>query len=100
LTGDQGATVATATAFTDTETLIGVKVPVGAVTFGLDYAQRTRTGFQDVNGYSLGAQYNLSKRTNVQASYASWKQAGASAAPGVAAVDAQSGFRLYLSHSF
>lgn len=88
-----------AVATTDTETLVGIKVPVGAVTFGLDYGQRTRTGAQDVNGYSLGVAYNLSKRTSVSTSYASWKQFAAGNAA-AAAVEAQSGFRVFMSHSF
>ncbi len=89
----------TTTNATDTETLVGVKVPVGAVTFGVDFAQRTFTGLQDVNGYSLGAAYSLSKRTSVSASLASWKQFATTNVPG-ANVEQTNAFRMFVSHSF
>jgi predicted porin len=80
----------------DTETLVGVKVPFGGVTLGLDY------GMSDVNtagtksaeksGYSLGASYALSKRTSVSASYLNWSTRGTDGT--------NTGFRTYISHSF
>jgi predicted porin len=83
---------------TTTETLIGIKVPLGAVTVGLDYAQNTKTNDQDVNGWSLGVGYALSKRTSINTSLASWKQSGslATAAP----VETSNGFRVLVAHSF
>jgi hypothetical protein len=85
------------TSITATETLVGVKVPVGAVTIGLDFAQATKTGTQDSNGYSLGVAYALSKRTSISSSYASWK---AAAATGAATPENNNAFRVYVSHSF
>jgi len=85
---------------TVTETLLGLKVPAGALTFGLDYAVGTVTGQDDTSGYSLGVQYDLSKRTNISTSYANWKQRGITGNAFAANTEAQSGFRLYLSHSF
>ena len=88
----------TTTNLTATETLIGVKVPVGALTIGLDYAQATKTATHDVNGYSLGLGYDLSKRTNVSTSFASYKQAGV--ANTSATPEATNAFRVFVSHSF
>ncbi|MEY4736894.1 MAG: hypothetical protein RL302_1213, partial [Pseudomonadota bacterium] len=59
------------------ETLLGVKVPMGAVTLGLDYAIAQKAGLQDGSGYSLGVGYDLSKRTNIGASIASYHAAAA-----------------------
>lgn len=90
--------LSTTTNGTVTETLVGVKVPVGALTFGLDYAQSTRTGDHDVNGWSLGAAYSLSKRTSISTSLASWKQRlQANTAP---LADTSNKFRIFVSHSF
>jgi predicted porin len=92
------ANATTTTNATGTETLVGIKVPVGAVTFGLDYAQSTFTGTHDVNGWSLGMGYNLSKRTSVSTSLASWKQR---LAPTTGATpETSNGFRVFVSHSF
>jgi len=76
------------------ETLVGVKVPMGAVTFGLDYAIAQNVGVQDGSGYSLGVGYDLSKRTNIGASIASYHAA--------AAVTAENTnlFRVLVAHSF
>jgi hypothetical protein len=84
------------TSITATETLLGVKVPMGALTIGLDFAQATYTGKTDANGYSLGVSYALSKRTSVSSSYASWKAAAAANT----AVENSNKFRVYVSHSF
>ena len=83
---------------TATETLVGVKVPMGAVTFGLDYATSTTTGLQDTSGYSLGVGYDLSKRTNIGMSVASWKAQGGAAA--AAATENTNAFRVLVAHSF
>jgi membrane-bound inhibitor of C-type lysozyme len=81
---------------TVTETLLGVKVPMGAVTLGLDYAMGTASGNDDTSGYSLGVGYDLSKRTNVGASVANWKQRTGL----VAATESQQAFRVLVAHSF
>lgn len=81
-----------------TETLLGLKVPAGAVTLGLDYgvAKTEAAGVttKDANGFSLGASYALSKRTSISASYLSWKDDKA------ASTDQSTGTRVFLSHSF
>ena len=83
---------------TTTETLIGIKVPMGALTAGLDYAQNTTTGNHDVNGWSLGLGYALSKRTSVSTSLASWKQRGT--ATTAALPESSNAFRVIVAHSF
>lgn len=83
---------------TRNETLLGVKVPVGALTFGVDYAQNTKTGEHDVNGWSLGLGYALSKRTGVSTSLASWKAAGTASTAAVP--ETSNAFRVFVSHSF
>jgi predicted porin len=84
-----------------TEALVGVKVPVGAVTLGLDFAQSTNANNavaaaiaanEDRSGYSLGASYALSKRTSVSASYLNWTTKGVDGT--------NTGFRTFVSHSF
>jgi len=79
---------------TSKETLLGVKVPVGAVTLGLDYAIAQATGKQDGTGYSLGLGYDLSKRTNIGASVASYHAAA------VTAAENTNLFRVLVAHSF
>jgi predicted porin len=80
----------------DYETLIGVKVPFGAVTAGLDYATAStdtagvKSG--ERQGYSLGVSYDLSKRTSVSASYLNWDTKGVDGS--------NTGFRTFISHSF
>ncbi|MDT8992547.1 porin [Curvibacter sp. APW13] len=78
--------------------LLGASFPMGAWTFGATYALSTVSGVADTplsafsgsatlksimqqadgsaNGFSLGAKYNLSKRTNVLVRYASWVKSG------------------------
>ena len=77
---------------TRTDTLIGVGVPVGALTVGLQFASRamksSQTGVADAtaNSTALTAVYNLSKRTYMAANYAREDNAnfaGANAAKGV-----------------
>jgi predicted porin len=81
---------------TEYETLIGFKVPVGAVTAGLDYATASTdtAGVKSLEkqGYSLGVSYALSKRTSVSASYLNWDTRGVSGS--------NTGFRTFVSHSF
>lgn len=84
---------------TNTETLVGIKVPLGsAMTLGLDYAQSTSTGKHDVNGWSLGLGYNLSKRTSISTSLASWKQSGAVVTGPTP--ETSNAFRIIVGHSF
>lgn len=79
--------------------LAGVSVPVGSWVLGATFSQSITSGVADVDvakfpggnanfktamsladgtgtGYSLGAKYNLSKRTNVSVKHASWVRSG------------------------
>jgi Gram-negative porin len=69
----------------------GVSASFGATTVGAVYEQSQNTGAAKKSGFTVGAQYNLSKRTNVSAGYATWKTAGASA---------DTSFRVLVGHSF
>ncbi len=69
----------------------GISATFGATSVGAVYEQLQDTGRAKRSGVSVGAQYNLSKRTNVSTSYASWKTAGSSA---------DSSFRVLVGHNF
>jgi len=94
-----------------TDTLLGLSMPLGAVTLGAQFAMRkmddaaglntvaapradgiTKDG--QVSGTSLQANYALSKRTSIIASYARWT------AFRVASNDASTETAVLLSHSF
>jgi hypothetical protein len=68
----------------------GVSAPIGATTIGAVY-ENWKTGTVKKNGITVGAQYNLSKRTNISAGYAQWKTVGA---------PSDSTFRVLVGHSF
>ena len=68
-------------------TLMGVSVPLGALTVGMNYGVRGDASFTH-----LGAQYGLSKRTNVNASWGQKKDS--------ASDDTYANYRLSLNHSF
>jgi Gram-negative porin len=68
----------------------GVSAGFGATTLGLVYESRDNNGAK-TTGFSTGASYALSKRTTIDAHYASWKKTGASA---------DTGFRVLVGHSF
>jgi Gram-negative porin len=89
-----------ATGTTVTETLLGVKVPMGAVTIGLDYGMSTVTGTDDVSGFSLGVGYDLSKRTNIGASVANVKARTWTGIANPAATENTNMFRVLVAHSF
>ena len=51
----------------DKQYMLGVSAPLGAVTVGATYAKRDNdNNALDATGYEIGANYALSKRTNVQ----------------------------------
>lgn len=80
---------------TRTDSLIGVIVPLGNLTFVADAASRKFDGTaadSTVNGYGLSAAYALSKRTGVSLTYANWEVAGAASR--------SSKTSLLLAHSF
>ena len=84
--------------------LVGVSVPMGAVTLGANWAQRqvSETNITTIDGintgYGLKASYALSKRTAVSADYTSWT--GRATATNTIATDKNSVYNLFLSHSF
>jgi predicted porin len=56
----------TTTGVNKTERLVGVAVPMGAITVGMNYATSKTEGVAGTNkGTDLGAKYDLSKRTNI-----------------------------------
>jgi hypothetical protein len=69
----------------------GVSASFGATTVGAVYEQSQNTGAAKKSGFTVGAQYDLSKRTNVSVGYATWKTAGASS---------DTSFRVLVGHSF
>jgi len=77
--------------------LLGVAVPMGATTFGINYARRSVDGVdQNASGYDLGVKYDLSKRTYVAFAY---QNVTAGAAAGVSQ-DTAKKYRVQLSHAF
>ncbi|MDZ7920352.1 porin [Rhodoferax sp.] len=82
------------------DSFLAVGIPLGALTLGADWGQRTHSdtavaGGTDGTrgGYGLKAEYALSKRTSLVASYASWE-----ASVGVAQRTTET--NLLVSHSF
>lgn len=67
--------------------LFGASVPLGAITVGANYGMRDEANF-----LQLGAQYDLSKRTNANVSWGQDKQG--------AGKDTNSQYRISLNHSF
>jgi len=56
----------------DNQMMVGVSVPMGAITLGATYASRDNdSNAVDATGYELGANYAFSKRTNLQTAYLS-----------------------------
>jgi predicted porin len=65
-----------ATALDNKQYMLGMSAPIGAaLTVGATYARKSMNNVSgmDAKGYELGAQYNLSKRTNVQVAYLNTK---------------------------
>lgn len=88
------------TANTDSaDLLLGVAVPLGQTTIGLNWARRTgdaATFAQDASGYDVGVKYDLSKRTYVAFAY---QNVTSNAAAGVTQ-DTAKKYRIQLSHAF
>lgn len=72
-------------------TTVGVSVPFGATTIGAVYEKFVNAGVT-TSGTTFGAQYNLSKRTNVSIGYAQWKKTGAATT--------DNSFRVLVGHTF
>jgi Gram-negative porin len=75
---------------TTKQTEVGISAPFGATTIGAVYENLTQ-GTVKKNGITVGAQYNLSKRTNISAGLAQWKTVGS---------PNDSTFRVLVGHSF
>ena len=94
----------------DTQTLLGVNVPLGNLQLGANWGVRKTDDYTTAanngtrNGYILGAKYSLSKRTSVISQYARWDAAsvpqtiGASSTVGMA--NPSTAFTLLLAHTF
>jgi len=77
--------------------LLGVSVPFGATTVGLNYARSTVDGVaQNATGLDFGVKYDLSKRTYVAFQY---QDDTATAAAGVIQAETKK-YRVQLSHAF
>jgi hypothetical protein len=79
------------TGTTAAQTEAGISAPFGATTVGLVYEKLVNAGVT-TSGTTFGAQYNLSKRTNISAGYAQWKKTGAATT--------DNSFRVLVGHSF
>jgi len=99
-----GNAVAGADDLTIKEYILGVSAPIGAaIKVGANYTRRSaddntyiRFTGHDVTGWDVGAQYNLSKRTAVQASY---RKVKAELFDGVLGAEDKN-LRIRLMHSF
>lgn len=73
---------------TTVDAMVNVNVPVGNWAFGVDFAQRKVSGFTNgtpdgtINGWGIGARYNLSKSTAVWWQYKAWDAGTAAQAAG------------------
>jgi len=66
-----------------TDSSVSIGVPVGKVVLGANFAARNYAGTaadSNFTGYSVGAQYNLSKTANIAAQYQNWAQPNTTAA--------------------
>ena len=86
--------------------LVGAVVPMGATNIKASYVRSNYTGANDANQLAIGADYNLSKRTAVYATYARISNDGAAtySVPGgvgaAAAGGSSRGFEVGMRHSF
>ena len=74
-----------------TETIMGVAVPMGAITLGATAGSSKVDGSAKASGTEFGVKYDLSKRTSVAAQMGSFKKADTSK---------QSITRIRMDHSF
>jgi predicted porin len=77
------------------ETLFGFSAPLGAVTVGATFGESkgsATSATEKKSGYTLGMQYDLSKRTNLGVSTFNWKTTGITGN--------NTGSRILLGHSF
>lgn len=97
-TRDAKATSTAATVKTK-DTLVGVSVPMGAFTFGLNYAKSSTAGeAYDKKGTDIGVRYDLSKRTFIALQHQKVK--GVNLEGAAAAANKGSITRLQVSHAF
>jgi len=108
--GYQTADAFAATATTTTKTkdmIMGVNIPMGKLSLGLNYATSQAGTAVKVKGTDLGAKYDLSKRTFIAAHYQkvsnkdNASELGASGTrDAAAATNSNNKFRIQMSHSF
>lgn len=108
--GYQVANTKAANATTNTKTkdmIVGVNVPMGALSLGLNYGTSQEGTGVKVKGLDLGAKYDLSKRTFIAFHYQdvdNKNNASELAASGTAdvanATNSNNKFRVQLSHAF
>lgn len=90
-----GAVVVGSSSVDDKQYILGVSAPVGgSMVVGANYTRHTNNavGNTTITGWDLGAQYNLSKRTNVQFGYRRVAEE--------TAANSNTSFRARLMHSF
>jgi hypothetical protein len=94
------AAAANSTTFLTTkDTVLGVAVPMGALTFGVNYVKAsTDTATFDTSGTDYGVKYDLSKRTYVAAHYQ--KLDNINYAGAALQTNGGESFRVQLSHAF
>ena len=89
----------TSASVTTADTIVGVSIPVGALTLGFNYATgKTATDAFTVKGTELGAKYDLSKRTYVALQTQNVKNADIFGAK--ATTNSATRHRIQLAHSF
>jgi len=83
--------------------LLGLTAPVGSGVAKFGYARSEVNGVRNHSKFGLGYQYNLSKRTSVEANYAKDSENAIGTAARAAAAPAalnQSGFEFVITHNF
>ena len=89
----------TSASVTTADTIVGVSIPLGALTLGFNYATgKTATDAFTVKGTELGAKYDLSKRTYVALQTQNVKNADIFGAK--ATTNSATRHRIQLAHSF
>ena len=95
--GYQVAATTAATANKTKDMIVGVNVPMGAVSLGMNYATSQADGAVKVKGFDLGAKYDFSKRTFVAFNY---QDVDNRAGTTIGATSDNSKYRIQLGHSF
>jgi predicted porin len=81
---------------TETEAGFGVSAPLGPVTVGAYYALHREKDLNKKDGFSLGAKYDLSKRTSITSNVAAWQWKTS----GGTKTNSGNHFELLMNHNF